>query len=106
MDSSRRDALRLLTVINETQAHGHIGTTVIPSDAAEEAGLLSPSPTESVFQGEYQDKYQDALYYLVDAGALVPPEGSYGIHLKGWAPDAYGAQCSYTEIAQEMLLEG
>jgi hypothetical protein len=87
---TRSDALRLLTVINETQAHGKVGASVIPSDAADEAGLTLNT-----------SRYGDALWLLIDEEALVGPDAMS--HLKGWHPE-YGQQpLLYTERAEEML---
>jgi hypothetical protein len=85
----RRNALRLLTMINETQAHGYVGARVIPSAAADEAGLTLDT-----------ERYVEALWLLIDEEALVGP--SADLHLKGWQPE-HGGALQYTERAEEML---
>ena len=87
----RRDALRLLTVINETQAHGNVGARVIPSDAADEAGLKLGTK-----------RYVEALWLLIDEEALVGPGPGADLRLKGWQPE-YGEPLLYTERAEGML---
>ena len=56
---TRSDGLRLLRIINDTQAHGQEGARAYPPRAAQEAGLEVGS-----------DRYEDAIAYLVEQAAL------------------------------------
>ena len=58
--NARCDALRLLRVINMTQAHGRTGATVAPLEAAHVAWLEPGS-----------HRYDEALWYLLLEGALT-----------------------------------
>ena len=60
---ARSDGLRLLRIINDTQAHGEEGARVDPTRAAHEAGLDVGS-----------ECYQDAMSYLMKQAALVGDE--------------------------------
>jgi len=60
---ARSDGLRLLRIINDTQAHGEEGARVDPTRAAHEAGLDVGS-----------ERYQDAMYYLIKQAALLGDE--------------------------------
>ncbi len=64
-DQARSDGLRLLRVMNETQARGSEDTPVAPAPVAQTAGLELGS-----------DRYDEALQFLRDEGALV--EGRFG----------------------------
>ena len=62
-DVTKENALRLLQAMDEHQAKGRAGVTVVPNEVAVYAGLQS---------GE--DDYEAALRYLIDRGALVQDE--------------------------------
>ncbi len=64
-DQMRSDGLRLLRVMNETQARGSEKAPVTPASAAQTSGLELDS-----------DRYDEALRFLRDEGALV--EGAFG----------------------------
>ena len=53
------DAMRLLRAVNAHQAHGRVGSLVLPCAIASAAGL-EPST----------DRYEEALWHLLVAGAL------------------------------------
>ena len=57
---ARRDGLRLLRTINDTQAHGEEGARANPARAAHEAGLEVGS-----------ERYEDAMAYLIEQAALL-----------------------------------
>jgi hypothetical protein len=57
------DGLRLLRIINDTQAHGEEGARADPTRAAHQAGMDVGS-----------ELYQDAMAYLVEEAALVGDE--------------------------------
>ena len=61
--SARSDGLRLLRIINDTQAHGGEGARADPTRAAHEAGLDVGS-----------ERYQAAMAYLIDQAALLGDE--------------------------------
>src|SRR5215218_9093551 len=60
---ARSDGLRLLRIINDTQAHGEKGARADPTRAAHEAGLEVGS-----------ERYQDAMAYLIEQAALLGDE--------------------------------
>ena len=60
---ARSDGLRLLRIINDTQAHGEEGARVDPPRAAHEAGLDVGS-----------ERYEDAIAYLIKQAALLGDE--------------------------------
>ena len=60
---ARSDGLRLLRIINDTQAHGEEGARVDPPRAAHEAGLDVGS-----------ERYEDAIAYLMEQAALLGDE--------------------------------
>ena len=60
---ARSDGLRLLSTINDAQAHGQEGARVDPTRAAREAGLEVGSL-----------RYQDAMAYLIEQAALLGDE--------------------------------
>src|SRR5215218_2245930 len=62
---ARSDALRLLKIINDTQAHGQEEARADPTRAAHEAGLDVGS-----------ERYQDAMAYLVEEAALLADENT------------------------------
>src|SRR5918995_2910773 len=62
---ARRDGLRLLRTINDTQAHGEEGARADPPRAAHEAGLDVGS-----------ERYQAAMAYLIEQAALVADENT------------------------------
>ena len=64
-EQAKSDGLRLLRVINETQARGSENAPVPPASAAQTGGLDLDS-----------DRYDEALQFLWDEGALV--EGAFG----------------------------
>src|SRR5215216_6739373 len=70
---ARSDGLRLLRIINDTQAHGQEGARADPTRAAHEAGLDVGS-----------ERYQAAMVYLIEQAALLGDEHT--------AFDAVGAQ--------------
>jgi len=57
---ARSDGLRLLRIINDTQAHGEEGARADPTRAAQEAGLDVGS-----------ERFQDAMAYLIEQAALL-----------------------------------
>jgi len=57
---ARRDGLRLLRTINDTQVHGEEGARANPARAAHEAGLEVGS-----------ERYEDAMAYLIEQAALL-----------------------------------
>lgn len=59
----RENALRLLKEMDESQAKGRINMPVMPSAAAHRAGLEVGAAA-----------YDDALWYLIDEGALTEDE--------------------------------
>lgn len=59
-DQARSDGLRLLHVMNETQARGSEKAPVTPAIAARTAGLEEGS-----------DRYDEAVQFLRDEGMLV-----------------------------------
>ena len=66
------DAMRLLRAINAYQAHGRVGSSVLPCAIASAAGL-QPST----------ERYEEAVWQLLVGGALevdgrVPPEVAAG----------------------------
>jgi hypothetical protein len=60
---ARSDGLRLLRIINDTQAHGEEGARVDPPRAAHEAALEVGS-----------ERYEDAMAYLIKQAALLGDE--------------------------------
>jgi hypothetical protein len=60
---SKSDGLRLLRIINDTQAHGQEGARVYPPRAAQEAGLQMGSL-----------RYEHAMTYLLEQAALLGDE--------------------------------
>jgi hypothetical protein len=60
---ARSDGLRLLRIINDTQAHGEEGARVDPPRAAYEARLDVGS-----------ERYEDAMAYLIEQAALLGDE--------------------------------
>ena len=60
---ARSDGLRLLRIINDTQAHGQEGARTDPPRAAHQAGMDVGS-----------ERYQEAMGYLVEEAALVGDE--------------------------------
>jgi hypothetical protein len=60
---ARSDGLRLLRIINDTQAHGEEGAKADPTKAAHQAGLDVGS-----------ERYQAAMGYLIEEAALVGDE--------------------------------
>jgi hypothetical protein len=60
---ARSDGLRLLRIINDTQAHGQEGARADPTRAAHEAGLDVGS-----------ERYQAAMAYLIEQAALLGDE--------------------------------
>ena len=62
---AKNDGLRLLRAIDATHAHGREGARVDPPRAAYEAGLAV---------GDGSNRYQRALHYLIEEGALVGDE--------------------------------
>ena len=66
------DAMRLLRAVNAYQAHGRVGSLVLPCAIASAAGL-QPST----------ERYEEAVWQLLVGGALegsdrVPPEVAAG----------------------------
>ena len=57
---ARSDGVRILRIINDTQAHGEEGARADPTRAAHEAGLDVGS-----------ERYQDAMAYLIEHAALL-----------------------------------
>jgi hypothetical protein len=57
---SKSDGLRLLRIINDTQAHGQEGARVYPPRAAQEAGLQIGF-----------ERYEGAMAYLLEQAALL-----------------------------------
>jgi hypothetical protein len=57
------DGLRLLRIINDTQAHGQEGARADPTRAAHEAGLDVGS-----------ERYEGAMAYLIEQAALLGDE--------------------------------
>jgi len=62
-DQASSAGLRLLRIINDTQAHGEEGARADPTRAAHQAGMDVGS-----------ELYQDAMAYLVEEAALVGDE--------------------------------
>jgi hypothetical protein len=60
---ARSDGLRLLRIINATQAHGEEGARADPTRAAHQAGLDVGS-----------ERYKDAMTYLIEQAALLGDE--------------------------------
>jgi hypothetical protein len=60
---ARSDGLRLLRIINDTQAHGEEGARADPTRAAQEAGLDVGS-----------EHFQGAMAYLIEQAALLGDE--------------------------------
>src|SRR5215212_9766521 len=60
---ARSDGLRLLRIINDTQAHGQEGARADPSRAAHQAGMDVGS-----------ERYRGTMAYLVELDALVGDE--------------------------------
>jgi hypothetical protein len=60
---AKSDGLRLLRIINDTQAHGQEGARADPTRAAHEAGLDVGS-----------ERYQAAMAYLIEQAALLGDE--------------------------------
>jgi hypothetical protein len=75
---ARSDGLRLLRIIDDTQAHGEEGTRADPTRAAHEAGLDVGS-----------ERFQDAMAYLIEQAALLGDEHTaFDVgdqHLHGYA---------------------
>ena len=59
------DGLRLLRIINDTQAHGQEGARADPTRAAHEAGLDVGS-----------ERYRAAMAYLIEQAALLADENT------------------------------
>jgi hypothetical protein len=88
-DQARSDGLRLLHVMNETQARGSDKVPVTPAIAARTAGLEEGS-----------DRYGEAVRFLRDEGALVEDDqftGPVGDYEHG------GAAYTITRRGFEML---
>jgi hypothetical protein len=91
---ARSDGLRLLKVINDTQAHGQAGARADPSRAAHQAGLDLGS-----------GRYEDALAYLIEQAALLGDAHlSFGDDVGALHPHGY-ASYFFTRRAL-VLLEG
>ncbi len=91
---TKNDGLRLLRAIDATQAHGREGARVDPPRAAYEAGLAV---------GDGSDRYQRALYYLIEEGALVGDENTT-FDVGEERPHGY-ALYFYTQRAVELVGE-
>jgi hypothetical protein len=77
---TRSDGLRLLRIINDTQAHGQEGARVYPPRAAQEAGLEVGS-----------ERYEDAIAYLVEQAALRRDEHmAFDEDVRDQHPRGYG----------------
>jgi hypothetical protein len=87
----RDDALRLLRVLNRQEAMLGEGRSVVPSKVAPRAGLEVGS-----------ERYNAALRYLVDEGALVE-EPDYGDPHRGQPPQPISY--TFTSAALRMLGE-
>jgi hypothetical protein len=72
---ARSDGLRLLRIINDTQAHSQEGARADPTRAAHEAGLDGGS-----------ERYQDAMAYHIEQAAL---QGD-GLGTVRWTPEGCG----------------
>ena len=77
---TRSDGLRLLRIINDTQAHGQEGARAYPPGAAQEAGLEDGS-----------ERYEDAIAYLVEQAALCRDERmAFDQDIRDQHPHGYG----------------
>jgi hypothetical protein len=78
------DAMRLLMAVNARQAHGRVGSIVVPSAAAREAGLRPGT-----------ERYEEAVWRLLVGGALeVDGSAPPGVAARlpfGWATYRLGA---------------
>jgi hypothetical protein len=87
------DGLRLLRIINDTQAHGQEGARADPTRAAHEAGLDVGS-----------ERYQDAMAYLIEQAALIGDEHT-AFDVGDQHPHGY-ASYFFTRRAVKLLEEG
>ncbi len=88
---TREDALRLLRVLSRHEVKVGEGRSVIPSQLAPHVGLEVGS-----------ERYNAALRYLVDEGALVE-EADYGDPGREWPPRPMSY--TFTSAALRMLGE-
>jgi hypothetical protein len=89
---TRSDALRLLRIINDTQAHGQQGARAYPPRAAQEAGLEVGS-----------ERYEDAMAYLLEQAALRRDElMAFDEDVGERHPRGYGL-CVFTSRALKLL---
>jgi hypothetical protein len=89
----RTDALMLLRAIDATQADGQGGARIDPPRAGQDIGLEVGS-----------ERYHEALWYLIDKGALVGDEHT-ATEAAPHQPHGYAAYF-FTERALELLREG
>ena len=90
---AKSDGLRLLRIINDTQAHGQEGARADPTRAAHEAGLDVGS-----------ERYQDAMAYLLEQAALLGDEHT-AFDVGDQHPHGY-ASYFFTRRAVKLLEEG
>jgi hypothetical protein len=90
---AKSDGLRLLRIINDTQAHGQEGARADPTRAAHEAGLDVGS-----------ERYQDAMAYLIEQAALLGDEHT-AFDVGDQHPHGY-ASYFFTRRAVKLLEEG
>jgi hypothetical protein len=90
---ARSDGLRLLRIINDTQAHGQEGARADPTRAAHEAGLDVGS-----------ERYQDAMAYLIEQAALLADENT-AFDVGDQHPHGY-ASYFFSRRAVKLLEEG
>jgi hypothetical protein len=90
---ARSDGLRLLRIINDTQAHGQEGARADPTRAAHEAGLDVGS-----------ERYQDAMAYHIEQAALQGDEHT-AFDVGDQHPHGY-ASYFFTRRAVKLLEEG
>jgi hypothetical protein len=90
---ARSDGLRLLRIINDTQAHGQEGARADPTRAAHEAGLDVGS-----------ERYQAAMAYLIEQAALLADENT-AFDVGDQHPHGY-ASYFFSRRAVKLLEEG
>jgi hypothetical protein len=91
---ARSDGLRLLRIINDTQAHGEVGARADPTRAAHEAGLDVGS-----------ERYQGAMAYLIEQAALLADENTAFDVVGDQHPHGY-ASYFFSRRAVKLLEEG
>ena len=91
---ARRDGLRLLRIINDTQTHGEEGARADPTKAAHQAGLDVGS-----------ERYQAAMAYLIEQAALVGDEHTAFDAVGDQHPHGY-ASYIFTRRAVKLLEVG